>query len=188
MRTSRVLTPLLLTLLGSAGPSLADESVAAVAAAAARSEVEEPAVSQALPAAVPKPRWSMSGAAEQGGYRLSLSRGALDLGMRFEPPPAAARPNDARFDSTAPVGVTLPALSLGLRSIAAGPATASSLAERALGGAAPAYEVSKVGIEWKPAQSQVFFHQGIGFRLGEDERLTMRLRKGSFGLYMQRKF
>ena len=136
----------------------------------------------------PSPRWSASGIAEQGGYRLSIARGALDLGMRFEPRPVAVRPGEAHNDSAAPVGLTLPAVSLGLRSVATGPATASSLAERALGGAAPLYEVSKVGIEWKPAQSQVFFHQGFGFRLGEDERLIMRLRKGSLGIYMQRRF
>ena len=141
-----------------------------------------------MPAPAPAPRWSASGVAEEGGYRLSLSRGALDLGMRFEQRSAAVHPTDARYDSAAPLGVSLPALSLGLRSVAAGPATASSLAERALGGATPGYEVSKVGIEWKPARSQVFFHQGLGFRFGEDDRLIMRLRKGSLGIYMQRTF
>ncbi|MDQ6640570.1 MAG: hypothetical protein M3Z15_13030, partial [Pseudomonadota bacterium] len=95
---------------------------------------------------------------------------------------------DARFDSVAPVGTMLPAVSLGLRSINTGPAPASSLVERALGSAPAVPYESKVGIEWKPAQSQVFLNQGVGFRLGGDDRLTMRLRKGSLGLYMKRSF
>jgi len=188
MQTPSVLTPLLLALLASAGPSLADEPLPAVISVAAPSDVDEPVASPVLPAAAPAPRWSATGIAEHGGYRLSLSRGSLDLGVRFEARPAATHPIDARFDSAAPAGLTLPSLSVGLRSFAAAPATASSLAERALGGATATYEVSKVGIEWKPAQSQVFFHQGLGFRLGEDERLIMRLRKGSLGIYMQRTF
>jgi hypothetical protein len=81
----------------------------------------------------------------------------------------------------------LPALSLGLRSVE-GPASGSSLAERALGSATTEPAVSKVGIQWKPAQSRVFLHQGLGFRLGGDDRVVMRLRKGSLGIYMQRRF
>ena len=30
--------------------------------------------------------------------------------------------------------------------------------------------------------------QGLGFRLGGDDKLTMRLRKGSLGIYMKRNF
>jgi hypothetical protein len=48
--------------------------------------------------------------------------------------------------------------------------------------------VSRVGIEYKPAQSQVFLNHGLGFRLGGDDKLTMRLRKGSLGLYLKRNF
>src|SRR5438309_4755661 len=61
-------------------------------------------------------QWAPSGAATEGGYRWSLSRGALDIGLSFEARQAAPRPADARFDSAAPTGVALPALSLGLRS------------------------------------------------------------------------
>jgi hypothetical protein len=82
----------------------------------------------------------------------------------------------------------LPALSFGLRTVSAGPAPASTLVERALAAAPATPYVSKVGIEWKPAQSQVFLNHGLGFRLSGDDKLTMRLRKGSLGLYMKRNF
>lgn len=187
MQTPRLLLPLLLCLLAAGRASLAAESQAEPEPAVPRADAE-PLLLPSLPTPAPAPRWSASGAAEDGGYRLSLSRGSLDLGMRFEARPAAARPIDARYDSAAPLGVTLPSLSFGLRSVAAGPTAASSLAERALGTSTAVPAVSKVGIEWKPAQSQVFFHQGVGFRLGGDDRLVMRLRRGSLGVYMQRTF
>jgi hypothetical protein len=136
----------------------------------------------------PPARWSASGEPADGGYRMSLSRGALDFGVHFEPRVTAARPADARFDSAAPLGTMLPALSFGLRSVSAGPAPASSLVERALGSGTAVPYVSKVGIEYKPAQSQVFLNQGVGVRLTGDDRLTMRLRKGSLGIYMKRNF
>ena len=150
-----------------------------------------PAVTPAVAAApAPAPQaWRASGSPAAGGsYRWLLSRGRLDVGLRFEPQLLAPLPIDARFDSAAPLVADLPSLSLGLTEVAAGPASASSLIERALGGSAGTPYVRKIGIEWKPAQSQVFFHQGLGVRLSGDDRLTMRLRKGSLGIYMQRNF
>lgn len=188
MQTPRLLLPLLLCLLAAGRVSLAAEPEAAPAEPAVPRADAEPLLLPLLPTPAPAARWSASGAAEDGGYRLSLSRGSLDLGIRFEARVAAPRPIDARYDSAAPPGVTLPSLSFGLRSVAAGPTAASSLAERALGTSTVVPAVSKVGIEWKPAQSQVFFHQGVGFRLGGDDRLVMRLRRGSLGVYMQRTF
>ncbi len=119
---------------------------------------------------------------------MSLTRGALDVGVHFEQRMALPRALDARFDSAAHAGVVLPALSFGLRSVSAGPAPASSLVERALASETSAPYVSKLGIEWKPAQSQVFLNHGLGFRLGGDDKLTMRLRKGSLGIYLKRNF
>ena len=166
--------------------------LAGLLAGAGSSGAAEPAapapVLEARAGAVAPPlRWTASGAAEAGGYRWSLSRGALDIGVHFEARAAAARPVDARFDSAAAAGSTLPGLSLGLRNVSAGPAPASSLVERALGSEAVPY-VSKVGIEWKPPQSQVFLNQGLAFRLGGDDRVTMRMRKGSLGIFMKRNF
>jgi hypothetical protein len=119
---------------------------------------------------------------------VSVSRVPIYLGLHFESRPVSAHTIDARYDSAAPPGVTLPALSIGLRSVSAGPAPATSLAARALGSGSSIPYVSKVGIEWKPAQSQVFFYQGLGVRLGGDDRLVMRMRKGSLGVYMHRNF
>ena len=62
------------------------------------------------------------------------------------------------------------------------------LLSRATGLRNDAY-VSKVGLEWKPAQSQVnFLREGLGFRLDGNDRMTVRLRKGVIGVYMHRKF
>ena len=60
--------------------------------------------------------------------------------------------------------------------------------ESRLACASAAANVSKVGIEWKPAQSQIFFRGGVGVRLNGDDSVVMRLRKGTFGLYMHRSF
>lgn len=128
------------------------------------------------------------GAAGADAYRWSLTRGALDVGVRFEARPAALLPVDARYDSAAPAGSMLPALSLGLRTVSDGPAPAGSLIDRALGSATAVPSVSKVAIEWKPAQSQVFLNHGLGFRLGGDDKVTMRFRKGSLGIYMKHSF
>ena len=65
---------------------------------------------------------------------------------------------------------------------------ASHLVDRTLGSGSAVPAVSRVGIEYKPAQSQVFLNQGLGFRLNGDDKLTMRLRKGSLGLYFKRNF
>ena len=48
--------------------------------------------------------------------------------------------------------------------------------------------VSRVGIEYKPAQSRVTLNQGLGLRLNGDDKVTMRLRKGSLSLYYKRNF
>jgi hypothetical protein len=123
-----------------------------------------------------------------GGYRWSISRGALDLGIGFVPRPAAPLPIDARFDSAAPAGWTLPSLSVGLRSVSTAPAPASSLIERALGAPPEVASESKVGIEWKPAASPMLLGQGLGVRLSGDDRVTMRFRKGLLGVYYKRSF
>jgi len=132
-------------------------------------------------------RWSVLAEPSDAGYRLSLARGGLDLGLDFQGRAAAARIADARFDSAAPPGSVLPAVSFGLRSVNA-PAPASTLVDRTVDPGTAAPYVSRVGIEYKPAQSQVFLNHGLGFRLSGDDRLTMRLRKGSLGLYFKRNF
>lgn len=168
-----------------------------LAAAAGSVAAEPPVADGAAPAAavdggraattLPS-RWVATRAAEQGGYRLSLSNGVVDVGMRFEPRPVAAHAVDGRYDSALPPGALWPSLSLGVVELGKGPVPATTLIERALAAPGVAAPSGKVSLEWKPAQSQVFFHQGLGVRLGGEDRLVMRLRKGSLGVYMQTAF
>jgi hypothetical protein len=169
--------PSLLCLLAIAGPAAAGDSTAAVASADTGGD--------ALPASAA--RWSASGEPSEGGYRLSLARRGLDVGLDFQRRLAAVRTLDGRFDSAAPPGTMLPAVSFGLRSVSAG-APANSLVDRTLGSDSDARLISRVGVEFKPAQAPVFLNQGLGFRLGGDDKLTMRLRKGSLGIYLKRNF
>lgn len=185
MQAPGVLVRLMLCLLMADGAAHAGETVDAPAAATPAEANGSPSLS---PQTAAPPRWTASALAEHGGYRWSLSRGALDLGLRFEPRVPAVAPIDARYESAAPPGATLPSISVGLRSVSTHQAPAESLIERALGSDSAAGEVSKIGIEWKPAQSEVFFHQGLGFRLDGDDRLVMRLRRSSIGIYMHRTF
>jgi hypothetical protein len=171
----RCALPLLLCLLAT-GPALAGEPAPLPALDGGNSDVAAPAA-----------RWSASGEPSESGYRLSLARGGIDFGLDFQRRTAAAHWTDARFDSAAPPGAMLPALSFGLRSVSA-PPLASSLVDRTLGADSQAAYVSRVGVEYKPAQSQVFLNHGVGVRLSGDDRLTVRLRKGSLGLYLKRNF
>ena len=177
MHSARLIATLVLGTIA-AGPSFADDAAPASAAD------PEPAAAQT---AAPAPRWRAAGTIDSDGYRMSLSRGAVDVGMRFEPRTVPLRPTETRAE---PPTLTLPALSLELRSISATPAPAGNLAARAVGTArdAETTSVSKVGIEWKPAQSQVFFSGGVGVRLTSDDSVVMRLRKGTLGVYMKRSF
>ena len=133
-------------------------------------------------------RWSSSAELSGGQYRWSASRGSFDVGMNFAVPQNGGR-FDSRSETPSLLLPTLPALSVGLRHEAQGLATASSLLERSTGTASNGSYVSKIGLEWKPPQSQVnFIREGLGIRLDGNNRMTVRLRKGVVGLYMQRKF
>jgi hypothetical protein len=171
----RFLLPPLLCLLAGAGPAFGEPASAGAG---------DGAGSDPVPAA---PQWSAIGEPSETGYRLSLARGGIDVGLDFQRRLAAVRAADARYDSAAPPGAMLPALSFGLRSVVT-PAPANNLVDRTLSANAAAPVVSRVGIEYKPAQSPVFLNQGLGFRLGGDDKLTMRLRKGSLGIYLKRNF
>ena len=169
--------PSLLCLLAIAGPAMGGEPVSLGVAGDATGSDAVPAVTG----------WSASGEPSDAGYRLSLARGGIDVGLDFQRRLAAARSGDARSNSAAPPGAMLPAISFGLRSVSAA-APASNLVDRTLGSDTAEPSVSRIGIEYKPAQSPVFFNNGVGFRLGGDDKLTMRLRKGSLGLYFKRNF
>jgi hypothetical protein len=168
--------------------ALAAEPLEAVAPVATPAPVAEARTSTASTAPL---RWTASAALFGPTYEVSLQRGAVDIGMRLNAPASVARPFDARIDPALRNTLALPAISLGLgRGAAEVPQGASSLLARSMdpsnaGGA----HASKVGIEWKPAESQMtFLREGLGLRLNGNDRMTVRLRKGVLGIYMQRKF
>lgn len=135
------------------------------------------------------PRWIASTEISGGSYRWSLSRGPFDIGLHM--PAAASSHRGAEFRFEPAIGqanFVLPSFSVGLKQASSNPQSASSLLARA-GGAGTESGVSRLGVEWKPAQSQVnFLREGLGFRLDGSDRMTVRLRKGVLGVYMHRKF
>ena len=137
-------------------------------------------------------RWASSYDISKSDYRLSVGRGALDVGLRLEARGGVLRLPDSRFDGGtpgAPLVADLPALNIGLRSTSIrSDGVSSSLVDRALGSGGGESYVRKVGIAWKPAQTRVFLNQGFGIRFDGGDRLTVRLKKGSFALYMQSTF
>lgn len=125
----------------------------------------------------------------EGSYRSALSRGRLDLGVKFDAPVRAARPGEALIDPVLAYVAPAPTLSVGLRSSAAPTVSASgSLLERATGATIAPSTERKVGLEWKPSPSRLFLNRGLGIRLDGDDRLTMRLKKGSLGFFVQTAF
>jgi len=139
-------------------------------------------------AAASDARWHSSATLVDDAYRVSLQRGRLDLGMSFDTAARASHPHDVRVDGQGPVISTLPSVSLGLVRFTGHDATASSLLARATADGNRGSE-SRVGVQWKPAESQAkFLREGLGMRLDSNESITMRLRKGLFGVYLQRRF
>ncbi|MEO7338595.1 MAG: hypothetical protein ABIV63_18625 [Caldimonas sp.] len=137
-------------------------------------------------------RWVSSAELSGDVYRWSLTRGRLDLGVSFASPRSTINSPalTARNEAPATLEATIPSLSLGLRK---GPTIdrtpPSAWAQRAIATRSGDSYVSKLGVEWKPAQAQVnFLREGLGFRLDGNDRMTVRLRKGVIGLYMHRKF
>jgi hypothetical protein len=134
-------------------------------------------------------RWSSTADVSGGSYRFSAHRGALDVGMAFTPPAQSGHAYDFRSENYGPIGSNLPSVSLGLRRVSGQAPSASSMLERATSATNGNGYVSKFGVEWKPAQSQVnFLREGLGIRLDGNDRMSVRLRKGVLGLYMHRKF
>jgi hypothetical protein len=139
--------------------------------------------------AAARSRWSTDADLSGGSYRLGAHRGSLDLGLSFASTAPSARALDFRAEHAGPIVPTLPSLSLGLRRASGSAPSASSLLERATGADSGNAYVSRIGLEWKPAQPQVnFLREGLGIRLDNNDRMSLRLRKGVLGVYMQRKF
>ncbi|MEO7116252.1 MAG: hypothetical protein ABIZ18_10365 [Caldimonas sp.] len=124
-----------------------------------------------------------------GSFRSAFVRGRLDLGVTFDAPLRALHPGEAPIDPVIAYVPPVPTLSVGLRSTPAGAvATAGTLFERATGATLRQPPERKVGLEWKPAQSRIFLNRGLGIRLDGDDRFTMRLKRGSLGIFMKTTF
>ena len=135
------------------------------------------------------PRWQSRASLSDGTFGSAFSRGKLDVGVRFDTPTRAVRLGEAPIDPVLAYLSPAPTLSVGLRSTSAAAApAASSLIDRATGASIGQQSERKVGLEWKPAQSRVFLNRGLGIRLDGDDRVTMRMKKGSLGLFMQTAF
>jgi len=196
----------LLPLLLAGAPVRADGPMAAAPAEAAVTPAEAPATDRPVaggeaeppllvdttarrepsPPSRPGKRWSTRAELDSNSYRVSLSRGKLDLGVGFDAPAGAATRTARSVDPAGPIVPTLPSLSIGLRSATPGPPP-NSLIERAADGAPPS-STRRVGLEWKPVQSRVFVRGGLGVRLVGDDQVTMKLRAGQIGLYMKSSF
>ena len=186
-----------------AAPARADEPVAAApaetAAAPEAAATDRPASRDAEPPLVvdpttwrepsspsrPAKRWSTSAEIDSNSYRVSLSRGKLDLGVGFDAPAGAATRTVRGVDPAGPIVPALPSLSVGLRSVTPGSPPNSLIARASADGATPA-ATQRVGLEWKPAPSSVFVRGGL--RLTGDDRVTMKVRSGRVGLYMKSTF
>lgn len=157
----------------------ADASFAArdEAPLAASASAEDP------PASAP---WSAAGRYARGNYQWLAERGALDVSLLFDTPGrVSAWAANSRLPSGGPFVQTLPTLHLDLRDVDT--TSRRGLGRLQQGGTAGSDR--RVGIEWKPAEQQLLFlRQGLGVRLSGDDRLTMRLRRGTVGLYMKRDF
>ena len=170
------LSAMALTLCSASG-AFAGESASVQVASASMASV--------LPTSASAAQWTASGSYSGSDYRLSLARGALDLGLRFDLPPGTPGHHDAAQTVSGPLLQPLPAFELGLRSVSVN--TPPTLREMAGAETAQA-TVRRVGLQWKPASELVFFRQGVGVRLSGDDRVTMRLKKGLLGLYMKQDF
>lgn len=170
-------------------PARLEPALAATAPMAPAGVASRPvdATGRDVAGAPPASRWASRHDYSQGNYSWSLARGSVDVALGFDTPSRIGYGAGSRLDASGPIIQTLPELSVGLRTVA--PGLASSLIERAIGTAGGRAASSRVGIQWKPAPSNLaFLRQGLGIRLGGDERFTMRLRKGTLSLYMKQEF
>jgi hypothetical protein len=159
--------------------TMAVTALSALALAAVRPAAAEPDSAAPL-------QWNATSDFSGGNYRWSASRGSVDLGLGLETPSRAGLNAASRLQASGPFVQTLPSVSLGLRS--ADVSNAGWLKQLSGAETAPS-TIRRIGIGWKPAESQLMFvREGLGVRLDGDERLTMRLRRGTLSIYMQRSF
>jgi hypothetical protein len=156
---------------------MADATVASAAPGADAADFQSPSALA---------RWVTSADFAGGTYRWSMSRGAVAIGFGFDTPARANSVASTRLDNAGPLVQTLPSLSVGLRSV---DLPGGSWLKQLAGGETATGLTRHIGIEWKPAETQVMFvREGLGVRLSGDDSVTMRLKKGTLSIYMKRNF
>lgn len=184
-----IATILALSMTSLVGAPAMGSPVAAAGDASPESTASAPATAASLPAPDAEMRWSARSSLSEGSFRSAFSRGKLDLGVSFDAPVRTLRPGDVPIDPVVAYVPPAPTLTIGLRSTPGGTvARAGSLIERASGATLGPQPERKFGLEWKPARSRIFLNRGLGIRLDGDDRLTMRLKKGSLGIFVHTVF
>jgi len=126
-------------------------------------------------------------------YRLWLSRGRAELGMGIGTLGYLAPPPDGRFDGPRMLSGSVPTMTVGVRYRVSPESAVYADASSALGlgggGAAADYYSTKVGMEWKPAKSRIGLEgRSLGIQFDSGYRLSLRARKGGFGVYLRSQF
>ena len=161
---------------GDVRPAMAGEPASLAAAGEATG-------AELVPAAV---HWAAGGEASDAGYRLSFVRGGVDVGLDFQRRLAVARAGDARLDSAVPPGRCCPR-------------SRSDCAASAPHAGEPIWSTGPSARAGGSCGEQGRHRIQAGAVAGVPEprprlsprrrrRLTMRLRKGSVGIYFKRKF
>jgi len=128
-------------------------------------------------------------------YRWWVSTGRADVGVGLGAIAFVARPTGSlqglNGDGAALALASRTVLTVGMRYRTVGGSAlfADAAGVRGLGLDRGDAVVSKVGVEFKAAQSLWNLNYGgLGLRLAGDTRMTLRLRKGGFGVSMRRSF
>jgi hypothetical protein len=145
-----------------------------------------------------EPRRSLPGyrhEASELSYRWWASSGRADLGvglgtLTYVVRPTGSVPGLAGDDGARAIAAgTVLTMGMRYRTSARSAVFADASGVRGAGFDSGDAVVGKVGLEFKAAQSRWnVSYGGLGFKLAGDARMTLRLRRGGFGIYMRSAF
>ncbi|CAN5287229.1 hypothetical protein BH11PSE9_BH11PSE9_19270 [soil metagenome] len=146
----------------------------------------------ALANAPPGSRADVSGVSYRFWKRVGPSAAGLDVGVGVGTVGYLVRP-PAQSAVDSPANLVNPStlLTVGMRYRTSERSTVFADTSSARGFAGNGHDayVAKVGMEWKSASSPVRFMQGgLGLQLDGGGRMTLRVRKGTVGVYMRSSF
>lgn len=146
----------------------------------------------ALASAAPGSRADVSGVSVRWWKSVGPSAPGLDVGMGVGTIGYVVRPPaQGAMDSSASLVNPSTLLSVGMRYRTSERSAVYADTSSARGFAANGHDAytAKVGMEWKSASSPVRFTQGgLGMQLDGGGRMTLRVRKGTVGVYMRSSF